>query len=223
MTYCSLLQPAHPKQSEVTPVSFLPLGMWVASHSSCPGVEKYSNFDSEMLYLAHACFEGTIICLLAWQMHYFQCVLVWLQVTWQSILGVLSRLFSNAFPSQLPQVQAYCFNRSLCPWLFSCYQRCVTLSRTTVTPAGALWMYGWERARRFRPAHPGSEGASGGDSPLHCAPIPNSRHYGTLSQNASSDCFDVLSKGGHMCGPYDYNGAEIFLSFGDTVVFIIAK
>ena len=55
--------------------------------------------------------------------------------------------------------------------------------------------------KRFRPARPDSVGTSGGGSPLHCAPVPNYGHNGTLSQNVSSDCFDVLSKGGHMRGP----------------------
>lgn len=125
MTYCSLPRPAHPNQSEVSP-GVIPSPWDRSSHPSCPGVEKYPSFDSEkMVHLTHhalplaACLVGTVICLLVWQMRSFQCVLIWLQVTWQSILGVLSRLFSNAFTFQLLHVQEYCFDRGLCPPLFS--------------------------------------------------------------------------------------------------------
>jgi hypothetical protein len=164
MTYCSLSRLAHPNQSEVTLVSFPLLGIWIAIFPAL--VWKNSpNFDSEKMVhrTRHAlpltaCLVGTGICLLVWQIHSFQCVLVWLQATWQSILGVLSRLFSNAFTSQLPQVKEYHFNRILCSLLFSCYESCVTLSRTMVTPARALWMHGLERAWRLSPARPDSVG-----------------------------------------------------------------
>lgn len=173
----------------------------MSSHSSCPGVENTPNFGPEkMVHVAHApslsaCLVRTVTCLLVWQMHSFQDVLMWLQVMWQSMLWVLSRKFLNALTSQLSQIRECCLVRSLCRMLSSCCVGYVTISGQLLQelygyivekgPGGSASMHllsGWARHRL---------------SSSVCSYPKLATQWNSASKQKHRLHRDVLSKGGH--------------------------